>query len=71
MSGKEEISKGLFLIETQLGWTLTGRAQDSDTCRNDISNVMSFLCHANTPLRDNLQYQASSFPLLEELDAGV
>ena len=28
MSGKKEVAKGLFLIETKFGWTLAGKLEN-------------------------------------------
>ncbi len=41
MNGKVEVSEGLFLIETQLGWTLSGRVGNKSDTNASIVNARS------------------------------
>ncbi len=45
MSGKVEVSDGLFLIETQLGWTLAGRVENSSSVNLSVEKALSLSCN--------------------------
>ena len=65
-SGKEKVSKGLYLVETGLGWTLVGRVGGSDENPRSNPQVMSYLCVAEGSITHALTKEVASFHIQRE-----